>query len=192
MARSAIVAAVSGAMLVLAGACTGYEGSSGSESSSEGSPDNAVATESVPAAEGLPDPVAGTRAKILAAATAQDYDGLEPLVDSEGFLSDAGFGADPVAYWRDLGMGPLEAMEAILALPHTVRETNEGTLYQWPRLTPDSDPEDMSAAEKEALTALLGQRALERAFTTETGYVAPRLGILADGTWFFFIQNPAP
>ena len=23
------------------------------------------------------------------------------------------------------------------------------------------------------------------------GYVAPRLGILADGTWFFFVQNPA-
>ena len=83
-------------------------------------------------------------------------------------------------------------MEAILALPHTVRETNEGTLYQWPRFTADSDPEDMSAAERDALTQLLGERELESTFHDETGYVAPRLGILADGTWFFFIQNPAP
>ena len=98
----------------------------------------------------------------------------------------------PSRYWRDRGAGPLEAMAALLALPHTVRETNEGALYQWPRLTPDSDPEDMSAAEREALTALLGQRGLERAFNSETGYVAPRLGILADGTWFFFIEDPAP
>ena len=40
--------------------------------------------------------------------------------------------------------------------------------------------------------AILGERGLERAFNAETGYVAPRLGILADGTWFFFVQNPAP
>lgn len=192
MARSVIVAVVSGAMLVLAGACTGYEGSSGTEPATESSPDTVVVTEPVPAVEGLPDPVAGTRARILAAATAQDYDGLEPLVDSESFLSDAGFGADPVAYWRDRGTRPLEAMATLLALPHTVRETNEGALYQWPRLTADSDPEDMSAAEREALTALLGQRGLERAFNSETGYVAPRLGILSDGTWFTFIQDPAP
>ena len=192
MARSVLVAAVSGAMLVLAGACAGYDETSGSESSTESSPETVVATEPVPTVEGLPDTVAETREQILAAATAQDYDGLEPLVDSEIFLSDAGFGEDPVAYWRDLGTGPLEAMAALLALPHTERETNEGQLYQWPRFTADSDPEDMSPAEKDALSQLLGEPTLESTFLDETGYVAPRLGILADGTWFFFIQDPAP
>ena len=83
-------------------------------------------------------------------------------------------------------------MAAILALPHTVWETNEGRLYQWPRFTADSDPAEMSAAEQGALRAILGERGLERAFNAETGYVAPRLGILADGTWFFYVQNPAP
>jgi hypothetical protein len=39
---------------------------------------------------------------------------------------------------------------------------------------------------------LLGQPGLESTFTSETGYVAPRLGILADGTWFFFIEDAAP
>jgi hypothetical protein len=83
-------------------------------------------------------------------------------------------------------------MAVLLAMTHTVRETNEGTLYQWPRFTADSDPDDMSAAERNALTMLLGERGLERAFQSETGYIAPRLGILADGTWWFFVTNPAP
>ena len=50
----------------------------------------------------------------------------------------------------------------------------------------------MSAAEKDALSQLLGEPTLESTFLSESGYVAPRLGILADGTWFFFIQDPAP
>jgi hypothetical protein len=148
--------------------------------------------EPVPTVAELPGPVAQTRAAILAAAGARDYDALEPLVDPEVFLSDAGFGVDPIAHWRDEGTAPLEAMAVLLALPHTVTETNEGTLYQWPRFTADSDPEEMSEAERDVLTALLGEGGLQAAFQPETGYVAPRLGILADGTWWFLVLEPAP
>jgi hypothetical protein len=147
--------------------------------------------EPVPTVEELPDSVAQTRANILAAATAQDYDALEPVVDAEVFLSDAGFGVDPVPHWRNLGTEPLDAMAILLALPHTVTETNEGVLYQWPRFTADSDPEDMSAIEEDALAMILGESGLEAAFLSETGYTAPRLGILADGTWWFFVLTPA-
>ncbi len=117
--------------------------------------------ETVPAVEELPGPVAQTFAAIQLAASAQDYDALEPLVEAESFLSDAGFGVDPVTHWRELGTEPLEAMAGLLAMPHTVEETNEGTLYRWPRFTADSDPDDMSAAEKDALTMLLGESGLE-------------------------------
>jgi hypothetical protein len=183
------------AVLAVGAACTGDE-----ESSSEvptGAPAETVvatdpAPEPVPTVEELPGSVAQTHAAILAAATAQDYDALETVVDPEVFLSDAGFGADPVPHWRDLGTAPLEAMAVLLALPHTVQETNEGLLYQWPRFTADSDPEDMSAAERDALTTLLGESGLAASFQAETGYVAPRLGILADGTWWFFIRDAAP
>lgn len=184
------------AVLAVGAACTGDEPSSASQTSTDSSAETVVATDSatepVPTVEELPGSVARTRAAILAAATAQDYDALEPLVDAEIFLSDAGFGVDPVAYWRDLGTAPLEAMAVLLALPHTVRETNEGTLYQWPRFTADSDPADMSAAERDALTTLLGESGLAASFQAETGYVAPRLGVLADGTWWFFILDTAP
>jgi hypothetical protein len=145
-----------------------------------------VAAEPVPAVEGLPDPVAGTRARILAAATAQDYDGLEPLVDPESFLSDAGFGADPVAYWRDRGTGPLAAMAALLALPQPCGDEREDALSvagltqirsetcQWRR-----GPQTLSGSASSRGVQL-------------RPYVAPRLGILADGTWFFFIEDAAP
>jgi hypothetical protein len=148
--------------------------------------------EPVPTVEELPGPVAQTRAAILAAASALDYDALEPVVDARVFLSDAGFGVDPVTHWREQGTAPLEAMAVLLAMPHTVRETNEGTLYQWPRFTADSAPEDMSMVERNALVTLLGEPGLNAAFQPETGYIAPRLGILSDGRWWFFVMEPAP
>lgn len=196
MVRRRVAAVLAIALLAAVTACSDDDPASVPSTPTEAPPETATATGSDPVAdptiEGIPDPVGQTRAAILAAAGAEAYDALEPLVDAETFLSDAGFGSDPVAYWRDLGTAPLEAMAAVLALPHTVRETNEGTLYQWPRFTADSDPAEMSAAERDALTELLGAGGLERAFNAEIGYVAPRLGILADGTWFFFVQNPAP
>jgi hypothetical protein len=189
-------AAVALAVLTLGAACTGDEASSAPETSTNGSTEPVATTdaptEPVPTVEGLPDSVAETRAAILAAANAQDYDALEPMVDADLFLSDAGFGVDPVAHWRKQGTAPLEAMAVLLDLPHTIRETNEGTLYQWPRFTADSDPDEMSAAERDALETLLGEEGLRASFLDETGYVAPRLGILADGTWWFFVLEPTP
>jgi len=181
------------ATLTFAAACSGGDSSSAPGPSTAGPAETATTEpEPVPTVEELPDSVAQTRAAILSAGTAQDYDALEAVVDAKVFLSDAGFGVDPLPYWRELGTEPLDAMAALLAMPHTVTETNEGTLYQWPRFTADSDPEDMSPAEEDALTMILGESGLEAAFLPETGYTAPRLGILADGTWWFFVLTPGP
>ena len=102
------------------------------------------------------------------------------------------FGVDPVPHWRELGTAPLEAMETLLGMTSTVEETNEGKLYRSPRLTAESHPDEMSDTEREALTALLGEDGLRAAFTEDYGYVAPRLGILADGTWWFLVLEPTP
>jgi hypothetical protein len=180
----------------LGSACSSDEPGSASESLTVGAAETVTATapepEPAPTVEQPPGSVAQTRAAILAAASALDYDALEPLVDAQLFLPDAGFGVDPVTHWRDQGTAPLEAMAVLLAMPHTVRETNEGTFYQWPRFTADSDPGDMSIVERKALVTLLGEPGLNAAFQPETGYIAPRLGILSDGRWWFFIMEPAP
>jgi hypothetical protein len=162
--------------------------------SSEALPETATSTVPPPVEtlESLTDPVARTRAAILAAARARDYDALSAVIDPEVFLSDAGFGVDPVPHWRELGPAPLETMEALLNTSSTTEQTNEGKLYQWPRFTANSSPEEMQPNEREALVALLGEEALRNAFQSETGYVGPRLGILDDGTWWFLVLEPAP
>lgn len=169
---------------------------SGGEEASPARPDAASTTESLPApapnVEAIPEAVAETRARILEASSAGDYDVLEPVLEPARFLSDTGFGVAPLPEWRRLGSGPLEAMGVLLTLPHSVRETNEGTLYQWPRFTADSDPSELSETEEGALSAIVAEGGLESVFLAETGYIGPRLGILADGTWWFFLSGGAP
>jgi hypothetical protein len=138
-------------------------------------------------AEGLPSPVAETRSAIIAAAEAGDYEQLRSVLDPKVFLSDFGFGTDPMGRWQDIGPKPLETMDAMLRMPYAIRETNEGTLYQWPRFDPNSKAEDVSPQERKLLLTFMTEEELATAFNPDLGYTAPRLGILADGNWWFFI-----
>jgi hypothetical protein len=192
--RTAVAAVCVLTLLGLAVGCGDEEDGGAGVVSSEALPDTAVSTTVplVPTLEELSDPVRAKYEAILAAAKARDYDAIEPLIEPAVFLSDAGFGVDPLPHWRELGTAPLETMEAVLNLGHTVEETNEGRLYQWPRFNENSSPGEMQAEEREALVALLGEDGLVNAFQEETGYVGPRLGILADGTWWFLILESGP
>jgi hypothetical protein len=143
----------------------------------------------------VPAPVAETWEGIQGAAEAGDYEQLRPFLDRGVFLSDFGFGNDqpnPIERWADMGPEPLETIGAILRMPHSVTETNEGTLYQWPRFDPDSTAEDISTAEREAFLTFMTEDELVNAFRREYGYTGPRLGILADGVWWFFLSGGAP
>jgi hypothetical protein len=143
----------------------------------------------------LPAPVAKTRSGILDAAESRDYARLRPLIDLDVFLSDYGFGStqpDPVERWRKRGPKPLETISVLLRMPYSVRETNEGTLYQWPRFGPDSTAEDMSDSERTLLRTIMTEAQLRDLIRPEYGYTAPRLGILASGTWWFFILERGP
>jgi hypothetical protein len=138
----------------------------------------------------LPAPVSTTRAGILGAAQERDYDALRPLIEPEFFISE--YRSDPVAGWRKLGDKPAETMEVLLQMRHQVRETNEGTLYQRPRFGPDSKPGDMSEDERRALSTIMREAELRDAILHEQGYTSPRLGILADGRWWFFVLRGGP
>jgi hypothetical protein len=193
--RTAVAAVCVLMFLGLVVACGEEEGGAGAVSS-EAQPEVALTTTAevppLPTLEEYTDPVAATRGAILAAAEARDYDALQALVDADVFLSDVGFGVDPLPHWRELGTRPLETIEALLDLGHTVEEGNEGQLYQWPRFNANSSPQEMQPDERDKLVALLGEDGLVNAFQEETGYVGPRLGILADGTWWFLILESAP
>jgi hypothetical protein len=131
-----------------------------------------------------------TRSAILAAAESGDYGALGPLIEPGGFLSDFGFGVDPVPRWKELGPEPLETMGVVLHMKHIVRGTNEGTLYQWPAYDPDSDPGDLTARDKELFATVMSKADVERLITDEYGYTGPKLGILENGTrWFFLLEG---
>jgi hypothetical protein len=141
-----------------------------------------------------PSSFADTRASILAAADNGDYAPLRPLIDADVFLSDFGFGEepDPAARWEEMGSQPLETMGVLLRMKHVVRQTNEGTLYQWPAYDADSDPGDLAARDKELFATVMSEGDLERLITDEYGYTGPKLGILEDGTWWFFLLEGGP
>jgi len=143
----------------------------------------------------FPEAVSETRSKILEAARNGDYDALRPIIKLDRFLSDYGFGSsqpDPVARWRRLGSKPLETMEVLLQMGHQVRETNEGTLYEWPRFDANSKAEDITEGERRQLRQVLTEAEFREATVPEYGYTGPQLGILADGTWWFFKLRREP
>jgi hypothetical protein len=159
-----------------------------------GSDEVASAPASAPAPTTKSTSFEETRDAILAAVESGDYDALRPLIKPDIFLSDFGFGEepDPVGRWEAMGTKPLETMGVLLRMQDVVRETNEGTLHQWPSYDADSEPGDLTSEDRELLSTVLTNNELKQALTAEYGYIGPRLGILADGTWWFFILEPGP
>jgi hypothetical protein len=91
-----------------------------------------------------------------------------------------------------MGSKPLETMGVLLEMPHVVRETNEGTLYEWPAYDPDSEPADLRPQDRKRFESVLSEDEVDELITGDYGYTGPRLGILADGTWWFFILEGGP
>jgi hypothetical protein len=182
--------------LVAPGCGSGESSSPGATGSSGVTESSATSVEetdnSDTSAEGLPAPVSEARSAILAAAESGDYGPLRALVKPDVFLSDFGFGTepDPVGRWQEMGPKPLETMGVLLGMPHAVRETNEGTLYEWPRFDANSKMEDLREPERDLLLTFMSEDELINAFLPEYGYTGPRLGILANGNWWFLILEP--
>ena len=185
--RGVIVLAI--LALVLPGCGGEKSSSSGATGSSSATGSSGATGSSETSAEGLPAPVSETRSAILAAAESGDYEPLQALVEPDVFLSDFGFGEepDPVGRWQEMGPKPLETMGDVLRMPHAVRETNEGTLYQWPKFDANSTMEDLTEPERDLLLTFMTEDELINAFLPEYGYTGPRLGILANGNWWFLI-----
>lgn len=176
------------ATLALASACGGEENASPQAPP----PTNTAPAVTVP---DVPAPVADTWQVILDATESGDYEQLRSVLEKKVFLSEFGFGnnqPDPINRWKAMGPEPLKIMGVLLRMPHAVKETGEGTLYEWPRFDANSEPEDIKPEEREAFLSFMTEDELVNALTPDYGYTGPRLGILADGTWWFFVPGGAP
>lgn len=139
-------------------------------------------TETAAAPSPLPEPVERTRAGILEAARAGDYDALGPYVtDALNYTFGGPYEGGAIAYWRNLeettDERPLEALARVLELPPTL----SGGLYVWPwAYTVPAN--QLTGYER----GLLGPLADSYAGQSYLGW---RAGIRPDGTWVFFVAG---
>jgi hypothetical protein len=139
-------------------------------------------------ASALPAPVEETRAALLAATEAGDYEALRPYVPETGFEYTFGGAVEggPIAYWQNLERTtperPLETLATILKMPYVLSRGH----YVWPWAYTVPSIADLSEHERRLL-APLGE--LDTMFVSGTGYLGWRTGIAPDGSWTFFIAG---
>jgi hypothetical protein len=150
-----------------------------------------VGADVVPPQLGLPEPVAGKRARIWAAARKKDYEALGRLVDPEGFEYTFGgpVPGGPTAYWRQVERTtperPIETLAAILELPYVHQP--EHKLYVWP-FAFTRKASTLSPEERQQLAEAIGEDAL-RAYEQVGDYLGYRAAIDEDGNWVFYVAG---
>lgn len=135
----------------------------------------------------LPARVEETRAALLAAAEAGDYEELRPYVSPELAYTFGGpVEGGPIAYWQELERTtderPLETLAELLRLPYVLSRG----IYVWPWTYTVERAADLSAHERELLAPLGSPGEL---FAPGAGYLGWRTGISPDGTWTFFVAG---
>jgi hypothetical protein len=143
------------------------------------------AGEAAPGTE-VPPAVEETRARILDAAEARDFEALAELIPEEGFTYSFGGEVEggATAYWQQIEEEsperPLETLVAILRMPHTKVDD----IYVWP-FAYNRDIASLTDEEREILAPVLDVEG----WTQYGGYLGWRAGIEADGTWVFFVAG---
>jgi hypothetical protein len=184
------VAAVALVLVLVLGLAVGWIGANTLTGDDEEVADGDALT--VPAAEErgaaglLPAPVAQTRAQLLAAAEAGDYDALAGLAPEDFSYT---FGeppeGGPAEYWRELEQTtderPMETLAGLLRLPYTLH----AGFYTWP-FAFDTPLDELTDYERELLSETVD---VEGAYAAGVGYADWRVGIEPDGTWRFFISG---
>ena len=136
---------------------------------------------------GLPAAVEETRAALLEAAKAGDYDAVAALA-APGFRYTFGDPVEggPAAYWRELerkgDARPLETLATILELPYVLSRG----YYTWPWAYTVADAGDLSQHERALLAPLGG---VDTLFAPGTGYLGWRTGIAPDGSWIYYVAG---
>jgi hypothetical protein len=136
---------------------------------------------------GLPEPVATTRAAIVATAVACEFDGLAALAAPD-FTYSFGEAGSAARFWRDgeqRGAANLFELTKILDLPYTVVETGEGAVFVWP----SAYAEDATDTDWEALGAVYNEEEISL-FRDELGtYLGLRVGITDTGEWIYAVAG---
>jgi hypothetical protein len=143
-----------------------------------------------PAQQGLPTAVAATRDALWQAATTCDWEALRRLA---GFGVRFSFGAetDPIAYWQTLeteGGRPLFYLAELLRRPYGTVVAGDLTYYAWPAAFTYPSWDAVPEADRQALRPVFDDSHFA-GFAEFGGYFGYRVGILANGTWSYFVEG---
>ena len=132
----------------------------------------------------LPEAVLATRAALLAAAEAGDWDALGALIPTDTlFNSNFGGETDHLAYYRSLDTDVLAEIVALLDDPFVTLDD----ITVWPELYARV-PFAFGSDERAGLEARYGANRLAE-WEGAGEYLGWRLGITADGEWIFFVAG---
>jgi hypothetical protein len=134
--------------------------------------------------DALPTEVRDTRAALLAAARAEDWDALAALIPPDTlFTSNYGGDEEHVAYYRALDEDVLAEVVALLEGPFVTLDD----VTVWPELYARV-PFAFGADEREPLEDRHGAEALAE-WEAAGAYLGWRLGITEDGDWIFLVTG---
>ena len=143
----------------------------------------------------LPPRVAATRAAIIRAAIACDYESLGELARAGSRPFTYSFGQQgasaPGELWRQAeqrGEPVLRTLVEILRLPYATSPVEESAQYRWPSAFGFDRWEDIPAEDREALRRVFSDAELKR-FEQFGSYIGHRVGIEAAGEWLFFVAG---
>jgi len=141
----------------------------------------------------LPAAVQATRAEILEAALACDYDRLAEIGEEGDSTFTVSFGGedDPAAFWRRLeaeGEPVMETLVDVFAMTWRERDVEGTTQYVWPAAYAYDTWTQIPEGEREQLEALYSDDELDQ-FEQFGSYIGWRVGITAEGDWLFFVEG---
>ena len=141
----------------------------------------------------LPQPVEATRAAIIRAAIACDYETLTDIADrgTGGFTYSFGASGRPAEFWRGLerdGEPVLRTLVELLRLPFATRTVSGSVQYVWPSAYAYDDWADVPASDRQALRGIYTADDLEE-FARFGSYAGYRVGMTGTGDWQFFIAG---
>ncbi|MEX0984623.1 MAG: hypothetical protein WD096_06190 [Actinomycetota bacterium] len=131
--------------------------------------------------EGLPEPVAMTRDRIIELAVGCDLEGLAGL-GGAGFTYSFGGKGDPATFWREAeeaGEPVLATLVAVLEQPAAMLDAD----WVWPRAASGEG----APADVQALADAVGHDPEQ--WFLDGDYVGPRVGIGSDGSWSFYVTG---
>jgi hypothetical protein len=140
--------------------------------------------------DGLPYPVAATREALWQAATTCDWEALRRLGGS-GVRFSFGPETDAIVYWQSLEAGggrPLFYLVELLNRPFATVAADDLIYYAWPSAFTYPSWSAVPEVDREALRPVFGDADFAE-FAGFGGYSGYRVGILADGTWSYFVAG---